>query len=125
MTRPWAFATFATLSILALQGCSKPDPAALDASVQEYWRECTVVKPGPVTVQKTKGDIVRFTYVAKLEKAGASVQPSECPEKNRTMLQAISGVDFRKLPGGAFIDVKMERDMKSGATTVVMEGASF
>jgi len=116
----------AMLSAALLQACSKsPDEAALNASVQQYWQECSVVKPGPVTVLSHKADVVRFSYVARLTKGGAAVKPSECAQKNSAVLQAAANVDFRKMPSGSNVVMTMDQDLKTGSMTVVMQGPAF
>jgi len=106
--------------------CSKkPDTSALNASVQDYWRECTVTKAGDVKVQASQGDVTRFSYKIKLTKNGRDVLPTECPKKNWTMLQALANEDFSKMMAGTEVDVVMERNMTSGASTIVMQGLSF
>lgn len=120
------YASVTLLSLSLVGACSKkPDQAALNASVQDYWHECTVVKATPITVQESKGNVVRFSYKVTLTKNGADVQPTECPKKNWTMLQALANEDFPKMKAGAEVAVTMERDMKTGSNTVVMRGLPF
>nr|WP_295771182.1 hypothetical protein [Rhodoferax sp.] len=115
--------TAAVLSLCLLAGCSKgPDKAALNAGVQEYWGDCKVVKAGPISVESSKGSKVRFNYKVTLSKNGAAVQPAECPAKNWTMLQAVANEDFPKMKAGAEVSITVERDTKSGADIIIMQG---
>lgn len=113
------------LALGSLTACSKPDTKALNASVEDYWRECSVVKMTPVKVEESKGNMVRFSYKITLKKNGADVTSSECPQKNWTTLQALANEDFPKMKAGTEVPITMERDMKSGNNTIVMQGLKF